>query len=112
MTSRLDELFSPERLRQNWQMQITPVLEPTQVASNLDIHAKYDELQRLIGKKFPDVSRLSARFDALTETINHTFPLDATTDPVDAKQKETIVSMLEQLETLLWAMDLSLGKVR
>ncbi|MDO9270205.1 MAG: hypothetical protein Q7T96_13950 [Methylobacter sp.] len=111
-TSRLDELFAPERLRQNWQINTTAVLEPPQVASNLDIHAKYDELQRLIGEKFPDVSRLSGRFEALTETINHTFPLEAVTPPVDAKSKETLVGMLEQLEALLWAMDMARKEVR
>ncbi|MDO9168024.1 MAG: hypothetical protein Q7U18_02855 [Methylobacter sp.] len=112
MTSRLDELFSPDRLRQNWPMKITSALEPKQAASHLKIRANYDELQCLIGKNFPDVSRLSARFDALTEAINQAFPADATTDPADAQQKEAIVVMLEQLETLLWAMDLSLGTVR
>ncbi|MGZ4953768.1 MAG: hypothetical protein ACXV8Q_01535 [Methylobacter sp.] len=111
MTSRLEELFSPDRLRQNWQMNIAPVFKPIPNASNRDIHANYHELQQLIGDKFPDVSRLSVRFDDLTEAINHTFPLDAAIEPVDDKSKEAIVVMLEQLETLLWAMDLSLGKV-
>lgn len=112
MTSRLDELFSPDRLRQNWPMKITPVLEPKQAASHLKIRANYDELQRLVAKRFPDISRLSGRFEALTEAINQTFPPDATTGPADAQQQEAIVVMLEQLETLLWAMDLSLGTVR
>lgn len=110
MTSRLDELFSPDRLRQNWEMQLTP--EPPPIAHNLEIQAQYDKLLRLIGEKFPDVSRLSGRFDELSEKINRTFPLDATVSPVDAEQKETIVDMLEQLEELLWAMSLPKGSGR
>lgn len=112
MTSRLDELFSPDRLRQNWPMKIMPALEPNQAASHLKIRANYAELQRLAAKRFPDISRLSGRFEALTEAIDHTFPVDATADSVDAQQKEAIVVMLEQLETLLWALDLSLRTVR
>lgn len=105
--SRLDELFSLDRLRKNWQLSVVPTLEPTQNAAILDIHAKYQELQHLVGKRFHDVSRLSGRFDELTEIINQTFPLNAATDAVDFAQKEAIVGKLEQLEALLWAMDLS-----
>lgn len=85
------------------------MLEPAQIALNLDIHAKYLELQRRIDEKFPDTSRLTVKFAELTEKINKTFPLDVTTGLVDAKQKEIIVEMLEQLEELLWAMGLSQG---
>lgn len=106
-TSRLDELFSPERLSQNWPMKTTPLLEPMQVSSNLDIHVNYQKLQCLIAKKFPDVSRLSGRFDELTEEINQIFPLDFGADPVDVESKQAIVIMLEKLEELLWALDLS-----
>ena len=112
MTTRLDELFAPDRLRQNWEMQLTPVPEPPQITHNLEIRAQYDKSLRLIGEKFPDVSRLSGRFDELSEKINRTFPLDATASPVDAEQKETIVDMLEQLEELLWAMSLPKGGAR
>jgi hypothetical protein len=107
MTARLDELFSPDRLRQNWQMQITPVSQPTQIALNSDIQSTYDELQRLVSERFPDADRLSAKFDELTEEIKQTFSLDVITAKVDVKQKEVIVGMLEQLENLLWAMSLA-----
>ena len=88
-------------------MQITPVSQPTQIALNSDIQSTYDELQRLVSERFPDADRLSVKFDELTEEIKQTFPLDVTTAKVDAKQKEVIVGMLEQLETLLWAMSLA-----
>lgn len=86
-----------------------PLPEPTQNAANVNIHEQYQELQRLIAGRFQDVTRLSGRFDELTEIISLTFPLDATTDLVDVAQRQAIVGMLEQLETLLWAMDLSRG---
>jgi hypothetical protein len=106
MTARLDELFSPDRLRQNWQMQITLVPQPTQTALNSDIQSIYHDLQRLVAERFMDTDCLSVKFDELTEEIKQTFPLDVTTAKVDAKQKEVIVGMLEQLENLLWAMSL------
>ncbi|UOA10467.1 hypothetical protein [Methylobacter sp. S3L5C] len=109
MTSRFDELFSPDRLRQNWQQQVIPVLQPAQLELNLDIQTTYHELQRLVAERFLDAGRLSVKFDELTEEIKQTFPLDATVLAVDAKQKEAIISMLEQLEELLWAMDLAKG---
>ena len=109
MTSRLDELFSPDRLRQNWQLPIIPASQPAQLELNLDIQTTYHELQRLVEERFLDACRLSVKFDELTEEIKQTFPLDATIPTVDAKQKEAIVSMLEQLEDLLWAMDLAKG---
>ena len=108
ITSRLDELFSPERLDENWQTKIMPVLELPQISYNSEIHANNQELQRLVEKKFPDISRLSGNFDELTEHINQNFPLDAATDTATAKSKQAVVFMLEQLEELLWALDLSL----
>ncbi|MFI3198646.1 MAG: hypothetical protein QX196_10035 [Methylococcaceae bacterium] len=109
MTSRLDALFTLGRLRQNWQMPIQPALEPSRMALNLEIQAKYHELLGLIDNTFPDSARLSERFAELTEQINQTFPKDATACAVDAKQKETLVEMLEQLEELLWALGLAQG---
>lgn len=110
MTSRLEELLSPDRLRHNWPMKIAPALESAQAAPHLNIHATYDELQGLIAKRFPDISRLSVRFETLTAAIDHAYPAGVTADSVDAQQKEAIVAMLEQLETLLWALELSLER--
>ena len=108
-TSRLDELFTPGKLRQNWQMQMQPALEPSRMALNLKIQTKYQELLQLVDNTFPDSARLSQRFTELTEQIDQTFPKNVTACPVDAKQKETIVERLEQLEALLWAMSLAQG---
>jgi hypothetical protein len=49
-------------------------------------------------------------FDELTAAINQTYPLEGGRSVVEAKDKEQIVGMLEQLEELVWAMSLSLGK--
>ena len=106
MNSRLDELFSPERLRQNWQSASAPAIVPPQHSVNLTIYRQYLELQRLITKKFPDTSVLSDTLKDLSAEIDIAFGLDATL-PADALQKATIVGMLEVLEELLWAMDLS-----
>lgn len=108
MSSRLDELFSPDRLRQNWQKPVTPTATPVQNAPTLVIHSQYHELQRLIAEKYPDASRLTVNFAELTEQINRAFPLDTDSAPVELEQKEAIVSLLEALEELIWAMDLSL----
>ncbi|MFU8788586.1 MAG: hypothetical protein ACNA7G_06115 [Methylobacter sp.] len=107
--SRLDALFSPERLRQNWEMKTAPVLELPQVSFNLDIHNRYHGLQQSITKKFPDASRLSEKFNEVIDAINCAFPLDGTAAAcVDVGPKEAVVALLEELEELLWAMDLSL----
>lgn len=108
MSSRLDELFSPDRLRQNWQRPVAPTLPPVQNTPNVNIHNQYHELQHLIAEKYPDAHRLSVKFAELTEQIDSAFPLDADSLPAENDQKDTIVSLLEELEELIWAMDLSL----
>lgn len=105
MTSRLDELFSPDRLRQNWQNSLTSEIVPTQNSANLDIHRQYLELQQLITEKIPGAAQLSVKLADLTEAIDLAFGLDATV-PADIEQKEVIVSMLEELEELLSAIEL------
>jgi phosphoglycolate phosphatase-like HAD superfamily hydrolase len=110
MTSRIDELFSAENLRQNWQRQIISDNDPLPIALNRAIHAKYQKLQQLLVRKYEDISCLSVNFDELTEAINQTYPLEGPSLVVEAKDKERLVSMLEQLETLVWAMSLSKGR--
>jgi len=107
MTSRLDEIFAPGRLRQNWEIQIKPALEPTQATLNRAIQAKYHEARQLIDATFPDTSRLAGILSELTENINQSFPAEGVAGAVDDKQKAAIVEMLEQLEELLWALGLS-----
>ena len=72
---------------------------------------KYQKLQNLLVKKYVDISCLSVNFDELTKAINQTYPLEGVSLVVEAKDKERIVILLEQLETLVWAISLSKGRV-
>lgn len=105
MTSRLDELFSPEKLRQNWQSSSVSELVSSTDNANLNIQSQYLQLQRLVAENFTDAAKLTVIFQNLTDAIELAFGPDAKT-PVDAKQKQVIISMLEELEELLSAMDL------
>ena len=110
MSSRFDELFSAENLRQNWQRKVVPEHKLAPIVLNGAIHAQYQKLQQLLVRKYEDISCLSVNFDELTEAINQTYPLEGPSLVVEAKDKERLVSMLEQLETLVWAMSLSKGR--
>jgi hypothetical protein len=107
MTAKLDALFSPDRLRQNWQNSVAPVIVPAQNKINLTIYNQYLELQRLITEKFSNTDSVSDLLKNLTAEIELAFSLEATALPADAKQKDIIIELLETLEELLWAMDLS-----
>lgn len=107
MTSRLEALFSPERLRQNWETKDQSIIECIAMTENMDIHLKFNELKKLIGEKFKESHRLSGNFDDLTKIIHQTYLLDEVCEPVDIKNKLIIVHLLEQLEELIWAMHLS-----
>lgn len=110
MNARLEELFSPDKLRQNWQSPCMPVvIVPSQNKVNLSIYNHYLELQRLITEKFPDAGSLLAdTFNNLTTEIDFSFrPNTASYSGADAKQKAAIIGLLEELEELLWAIHLS-----
>jgi len=107
MPSRLDELFSPDRLRQNWQKPLEPPANPVPTSPNSDVNALYHTLLGLIQNRFKDAARLSVLVDEIQRQIELAFPLDANAAAADAKQKESIVALLEQLEELLWALELS-----
>lgn len=110
MTTRIDELFSTENLRQNWQRPVVPDHKLAPIVLNRAIHAQYQKLQQLLIEKYIDISCLSVNFDELTEAINKTYPLQGDSVIVDAKAKAQIVSLLEQLEASVWAMSLSTGR--
>jgi len=110
MSSRFDELFSAENLRQNWQRKVVPEHKLAPIVLNGAIHAQYQKLHQLLIEKYIDISCLSVNFDELTEVINQAYPLEGDSGVVEAKDKEHIVDLLEQLETLVWAMSLSPGR--
>lgn len=105
MTSRLDELFSPDRLRRNWQASWKPEPESPQLARNVDIQAQYRHLLDLIAETFPDTSHLAVLFDEINQSIVANFPPEAALEVVDG-EKRRMVELLEQLEELLWALSL------
>lgn len=106
MTTQLDALFSPDRLRQHWQNSLLPVVKPPINSSVVIIQAQYQHLERLINQQFPDAWRLSTHLAALSEKITANFSVDAS-DCVTEAQQQCIVALLEELEELLWAMDLA-----
>lgn len=109
MSSRFDELFSPDRMRQNWHNPLPPVSVPTQNTKNQNIQLHYHALQHLITEKFPNAALLSVNLQNLTMQIELAFGLNAITS-ANAKQKQFVISLLEELEELLWAMELSQKK--
>lgn len=106
MNSRLEQLLSPDKLRQNWQGSGSAEIVPLQNTVNLHIHQQYRELLRLIAERFPDTSILSTNLAVLSEQLDLAFGVAAAV-PADSKQKEAIVGLLEELEELLSAMELS-----
>ncbi len=109
MNSRLDELFSAEKLRENWHRPVLPEYKPEPIALNLAVHAHYQKLQQLLIAKYSDISCLSVNFDELTDAINQAYPLEGVNPLLDAEEKQRIVGLLEHLENLIWAMSLSTG---
>jgi hypothetical protein len=109
MTSRIDELFSAEKLRQNWHRPVAPDHKPPAIALNLAIHAHYQKMQELLIAKYVDISCLSVNFDELTDAINQAYPLEDVSPLLDEEEKQRIVGLLEHLENLIWAMSLSTG---
>jgi hypothetical protein len=104
--ARLNDLFSPERLRQHWLEPAKPEPETPHQARNQAIHQHYQDLQGLIVETFADTARLSVFFDGLTESLHQIFPLDAVT-AADENQKQLFIEKLEELDELLWALGLS-----
>lgn len=107
MNSRLDDIFDPGKLRQNWQTPAKPAAASAQLTANLEIINKYREFLRLIEEKFPESSSLlSVNFTEFQLLLEQVYPLDAEAKPANDKQKQTLVDKLEQLEELLWALHL------
>jgi hypothetical protein len=105
MTSNFDQLFSPERLNQRWQMPVETQVVLPQAASDSTIYAQYHELLSLFAEKFPQDERLSGRFEQLTAMIEQAYGQNASHE-VDSELKASIIGMLEDLEELIWAMEL------
>ena len=105
MHQQLDEVFSAERLRKNWELPTT-VAAPAPHVLNQQIQHKFLSLQELISNSYADAARLSGRMTALSSLIEQYFPLDRASTPADAEQKMAVILQLEELEELLWALGL------
>jgi hypothetical protein len=107
MISKFDELFSTEKLNQNWQAKGLVDKELLVIEKNKLIHIKFEKLQQLLVEKYGDISCLSVKISELTEIIAHHYPLNNAVVMLDIKEKERVICLLEQLEDLIWSMSLS-----
>ena len=76
MISKFDELFSTEKLNQNWQAKGLVDKELLVIEKNKVIHIKFEKLQQLLVEKYGDISCLSVKISELTEIIAHHYPLN------------------------------------
>jgi hypothetical protein len=105
MAYQIDAIFSPDRLRKNWKKPLSPVIVETQNISNINIHSQYSKLQCLISENYTGFPHLLPdAMKYLTAKIDLMFDINKTT-PADAGQID-VVLLLEELEELLWAMEL------
>jgi hypothetical protein len=107
MSSRLDELFDPDRLRRNWEPPPAPAADPLPPGPNPAVHAQYRELLGLLEARYPGAPALRAPLAELSGLIGQAFPEDAAGETASAAQREEIAARLESLEEILWALDLS-----
>ena len=106
MASPLDELFSPDKLRHRWENTATPTLAEYKNASHSEIQTHYLKLQTLITQKFPTKQVLwSESLTFLDEQIKLTFDLKSSVS-ANLGQKNALIILLENLEELVWAMEL------
>lgn len=110
MSLKLNLLLSPERLRQHWQKPFVPVAVLSQNPQLLSIQTEYLQLHRLITTQYPDAIALSIKLEELTTLIQLIF--DTNTAVIEDVQKKAVVNILEELEELLWVVDLSERKIK
>ncbi len=101
MNEHLEALFSPDRLQQNW---LQPEPTSPKAHSMSMVLSQYLEVQSLIHTTYPDANQLDFLLLELTNQIEQAF--QHTTVSATTKQKQHIVSLLEQLEELLWVINL------
>jgi hypothetical protein len=105
--SRLDALFSISKLQKNWEGPSKPAFDLFNVDSYSMISVKFNELNSLINKFYIDKSRLSVKLDELNDKISQLVLVNEQKLNIDDKQKIIVIEMLDQLDELLWAMELS-----
>lgn len=107
LTSRWDDLFSISKLEKNWGIETKPVNEITLTDPKSRIIEKFNELNSLIYKTYTDSYRLSVRLEDLNEKVSQLVLDDTQELVIDEKQITAILETLDQLDDLIWAMELS-----
>ena len=108
--SRLDALFSIGKLQKNWEVPSKPAFDSFNIDPESLISVKFNELNSLINKFYTDKSRLSVKLDQLNDKISQLVLVNAQKLNIDDKEKTIVIEMLDQLDELLWAMELSRTK--
>jgi hypothetical protein len=103
MNSRFEALFSPKNLRQHWQSSPAPVVLQEPTYSTIQSH--FLQLQGLIANQFTDISPLVNKLEQIQQLIDSSFSGDC--HPTDAEQQQALLTLLEELEELLWAVELA-----
>lgn len=112
MTTPLDDLFSPERLRKNWQRSTVPLADPTpaETAPAMPM-ALIHQLRDLIHDQFSaqDAAALNMMIDELEALMTRIFP-DAATDGDTHPQPDAVPAAheaLNRIEDLVEAFELA-----
>lgn len=108
--SRLDALFSIGKLQKNWEGHSKSAFDSFNIDPDSLISVKFNELNSLINKFYTDKSRLLVKLDQLNDKISQLVLVNAQKLNIDDKEKKIVIEMLDQLDELLWAMELSRTK--
>lgn len=102
MSDPLDILFSPERLRSNWDKPEAPA--PTHYHAG--IHACHDRFLDELKRSVSNHEALDALLKLFNTALVEAFPNDKTCSPATNEQRRDLVSQIERLEELIWALEL------
>lgn len=105
--SRLYALFSISNLQENWHSPSKSAFDVSYNKPDSLISVKFNELTFLINKFYIDRSRLSVKLDELNDKISQIVSVSEQKLTIDDKEKTIVLEMLDQLDGLLWAMELS-----
>jgi len=115
MKSRLDELLSPDRLRDKWQEEEQPAPEETSVAPPEPDHpvALVERLEALAGARFPGATAhgLPVLIGRVRELVEQAYKGERGTDDCATAGEQAVDlapvrKLLDQIEDLVEALDL------
>lgn len=106
MGARLDELFSPDRLRLNWQSP-EPPQPPPLAGPNQEIHNQWQQVRQSLSQRFGDHAVLAVLLDGIEAQIIQAYPPSEAGGAVDPPTQADLLIQLEALEETVWALELS-----